>query len=141
MYNIRNHFNFAEFVQKYRKMISHNIPSNEFLEWFIGFSEGDGCFTFSKNNELIFIISQSNKDKKVLEMIKSNLGFGSINKQSKTVDRFVVRKKNDIDIIISIFNGNIILPTKKIQFYNWMNKGKNNIPIIYNNIIPSKENY
>ena len=65
---------------------------------------------------MLFIISQSNKDKEVLNIIKCNLGFGSINKQNKNVDRFIVQKKSDIDIIIYIFNGNIVLPSKKQQF-------------------------
>lgn len=137
---MKNTFNFNKFIHEYKKNYPNkNIPNKDFLEWFIGFSEGDGCFTNSKNNNILFIIFQSNKDKEVLKIIQDNLGFGSINKQNKNVDRFIVRKKSDINIIINIFNGNIILPSKKFQFKKWIvNK---DITINNNIIIPSNNNF
>ena len=52
-----------------------HIPNvdKSFLEWFIGFTEGDGSFDQSK---LAFIINQ--KDPKLLFKIKKKLGFGSV---------------------------------------------------------------
>ena len=35
-----------------------NIPSDEFIYWFIGFTEGDGCFSINKRKELTFILTQ-----------------------------------------------------------------------------------
>jgi len=58
--------------------ITRNI-NKQFINWFVGFSEGDGGFYYSNNggNErLFFKICQ--KDRTVLDYIQSNLNLGSI---------------------------------------------------------------
>lgn len=64
-------------LQKYRPQ---HIKTNDvtFLEWFIGFSEGDGCFLVSdQKTRCSFIIVQ--KDISLLYKIRTCLGFGNIN--------------------------------------------------------------
>ena len=43
---------------------------NKFLEWFIGFTEGDGSFIVS-NNKVYFDITQNINDVQVLYYIKN----------------------------------------------------------------------
>ena len=49
--------------------------NTQFLEWFIGFSEGDGSFIVS-NERCYFMINQ--KDLKILYKMKAILGFGQV---------------------------------------------------------------
>jgi hypothetical protein len=50
--------------------------SPERLQWFIGFSEGDGALITSSSGNIQFVLTQN--ELAVLENIKSALGFGSI---------------------------------------------------------------
>lgn len=55
-----NPFNFKTFLTMHKKMYP-NIPkpSQEFLEWLVGFTEGDGSFTTSSRGIPVFVITQS----------------------------------------------------------------------------------
>jgi hypothetical protein len=50
--------------------------SHNFIDWFVGFSEGDGGFYFD-NGRFYFKIRQLNP--KVLNYIKETLRFGGVN--------------------------------------------------------------
>nr|YP_010714062.1 LAGLIDADG homing endonuclease [Fuscoporia gilva]WDD39625.1 LAGLIDADG homing endonuclease [Fuscoporia gilva] len=95
-----------------------NTISDEFLIWFIGFTEGDGSFIISKTrkNILQFVITQSTEDVKILELIQKTLGFGKISKQGKRTSRYIVQDIKNIYLLILLFNGNIVLPTRKLKF-------------------------
>ena len=65
-------FNFQNFRDNYKLIYrSDNLNkiNDDFLSWFIGFTEGDGSFVISKTrqNVLHFIITQSTEDIKILE--------------------------------------------------------------------------
>jgi hypothetical protein len=55
-------------------------------------------------------------DIKILHFIKETLGFGKVIAQSANVSRFVTQNKREIELIVHLFNGNIILPSKKTRF-------------------------
>lgn len=114
-------FDFQKFYDKYS---FSTPPSRKFLSWFIGFSEGDGSFIITNRGDLCFVITQNNADIHVLEYIRETLGFGKIIKQSANSCRYVTQSKREIELIIHIFNGNIVLPSKKIRFENYV-KGFN----------------
>ena len=66
---------------------------NTFIEWFIGFAEGDGSFILNKNGYLEFKVTQSIVDAQILFFIKKNLGFGSVlvqDKKNKTHHFFLI---------------------------------------------------
>ena len=68
-------YNFDEYyflISQHKKKINR-----QFLEWFIGFTEGDGSFIVSKN-KVYFDITQSLSDIQVLYYIKKELGFGKV---------------------------------------------------------------
>jgi len=82
----------------------------------VGFTEGEGSFIVNNRGDLAFVITQATNDKHILEYIKEVLGFGKVIPQSAITSRYVTQNKREIDIIISIFNGNIILPSRQQKF-------------------------
>lgn len=121
--NKNKKFNLNLFYEEYEKLYPNNKkPNKEFLEWLIGFTEGDGSFIATKNKELFFVITQSESDLNILNLIKNNLNIGNINIQSnknKTY-RYVIRKKSDIYLICLLFNGNMVMPTKQQRFIQFL---------------------
>jgi hypothetical protein len=61
------------------------------------------------------------KDIKVLEMIYDNLKFGRVIKQGKLTYRFIVEQKILIELIVLIFNGNMLLPSRIKRFKKFLN--------------------
>jgi len=114
-----------------------------FKLWFIGFVEGDGSFIINKDGYLEFRITQSSPDAQILFLIKKELGFGVVRVQDsvRNTHCYRVRDKNNLVKLISIFNGNIFLDTRKEQFKLWLNafnlKYKENIPHIDSSFKPS----
>lgn len=130
--NKNKSFNFDMFYKEYKKAYPNNkLPNYKFLEWLIGFTEGDGCFTFNKN-DFFYIITQLDLD--ILNYIKNNLNIGNVLIQSKenNIYRYVLRKKIDIYLICLLFNGNMVLPTRQQRFITYLN-GFNEYIIKYAN--------
>lgn len=116
---MKKSFNFKEFYELYKELYPSNPqPSQEFLEWFIGFSEGEACFSVASRGDLSFIVTQSTNDVQILYYILNNLGFGSVIVQSKIqkTHRFVVQDIKNIQLICLLFNGNIVLPWRSAKF-------------------------
>jgi len=114
-------FNFKKFNNFYLPEHKKRID-NAFLEWFVGFTEGDGSFVISnsKNEKkrLFFFIVQ--KDIQALHKLRSTLGFGKIQKH-QNVHRYAISNKKDIDRLIILFNGNLILNKTNERFRLWVN--------------------
>nr|ADW79434.1 putative LAGLIDADG endonuclease [Colletotrichum lindemuthianum] len=158
-----DHFNFSNFYDKFSRYLrpvspsgglgnETTIPSTRFLSWFIGFTEGEGSFIVNNRGDLCFVITQSNTDIKILHFIKETLGFGKVIPQSANVSRFVTQNKREIEIIVHLFNGNIILPSRKtifdhfVQGFNtWVSKGRiklNTVEVKHRDLLPSlKDNW
>ena len=111
------HFNFSNFYDKLALYLPGTTPpSTRFLSWFIGFTEGEGSFIVNNRGDLGFVITQSNMDIKILHFIKETLGYGKVIAQSANVSRCVTQNKREIELIVHLFNGNIILPSRKTRF-------------------------
>ena len=115
-------FDFSLFTEKYNNYFNNSkiIPDYEFLTWFIGFSEGDGSFIINNRNDLSFVITQSTGDEQILQLIKDKLGLGRIIKQGTRTSRYIVEDKKGLELINSLFNGNIILPSKQQRFNEFL---------------------
>nr|YP_010732041.1 putative site-specific DNA endonuclease [Massjukichlorella minus]WDY12955.1 putative site-specific DNA endonuclease [Massjukichlorella minus] len=131
-----------------------NVNVQLFLEWFIGFTEGDGSFTVIKfptlrnpsNVRPCFRINQ--KHPQVLYRIKKELGFGRIHPVKEATTgaqyyRYSVYTLNHIKHLILIFNGNLILEKVRNRFACWVNAYNNlidqehfNLKIQYNSRVP-----
>lgn len=110
---MKNCFNFDAFYVLYKEMYPNKpLPSTQFLEWFIGFTEGDGCFSIATRGDLSFVVTQSTVDIHILNYIMAQLGFGSVIVQSKIqkTHRYVVQDIKHLQLICKIFNGNMVLP-------------------------------
>lgn len=127
-----NEFDFSAFYEKYNTHLPNNkIPSEKFLTWLVGFTEGEGSFIVNNRGDLAFVITQTTMDKQVLEFIQEILGFGKVISQSAITSRYVTQNKKEIDILISLFNGNLVLPKRQeifdtfVKGFNkWVTKGK-----------------
>jgi hypothetical protein len=137
-----NGFNFKNFKDCYQEKYLSKGPCNEFLTWLIGFTEGDGSFVISKTRKTLqFVITQSTEDINILHYIQQELGFGQISQQGKRTSRYVVQDLPNLYLIILLFNGNIVLPTRNKHFKDFLdnfnqkvNNGKiKNIEPIYLN--------
>lgn len=109
-------FNFDNFYRQYKKLYpTKSLPCSVFLTWFLGFAEGDGSFYVIKNGRLVFELGQSSYDKQVIERIASNLNFGKIHttKNAAKTTKFSVQDQIGTSLLISLFNGNMVLPTKQ----------------------------
>ena len=130
--SINNDFDFSTFYEKYKNHLPNNkVPSDNFLTWLIGFTEGEGSFIVNNRGDLVFVITQATVDKQILEFIKEILGFGKVIPQSAITSRYVTQNKKEIDVIISLFNGNLVLPKRQETFDNyvkgfnkWVTKGR-----------------
>jgi hypothetical protein len=150
--NTNETFDFSLFNLKYNEYFnkSRTLPENDFLTWFIGFSEGDGSFIINNRNDLSFVITQSTNDESILQLIYNNFGFGRIIKQGKRTSRYIVEDKKGLELINSLFNGNIVLPSKQQSFNEFLQlynkkviKGKiilDQIKPIKSNILPDLSN-
>ena len=86
-----------------------------FLEWFIGFSEGDGSFALDRR---AFCINQ--KDPKLLFRIKKKLGFGSVYETSDPgIWRYSVTGHTNCLRLYYLFNGNLALEKTIDRFLKW----------------------
>lgn len=116
----KNSFDFTLFYERYKNYFplaseQNNLPSEEFLTWLLGLSEGDGSFIISSKG-LNFVITQDSKDIQILNLIMSTLKIGKVTKQGLTTSRFSVQDKKGIELICALFNGNLILPSKYSDF-------------------------
>lgn len=104
-------FNYDLFYKKYHQQIDYN-----WLTWFIGFSEGDGCIT-AYNNRCKFIITQ--KESKILDHIQEVLQIGKVTLRKDGYYSYTVNNKSDIMLLASIFNGNLYLDYRIKQLSLW----------------------
>src|SRR3984885_15413202 len=143
--NTNETFDFTLFNFKYNEYFnkSRTIPEIDFLTWFIGFSEGDGSFIINNRNDLSFVITQSTDDECILQLILNKLGFGRVIKQGKRTSKYIVEDKKGLELINSLFNGNIILPSKQQSFNEFLqifNKKAIKGKILLDQIKPIKSN-
>lgn len=118
------YFNFLE----YNKVKPSHIKKidTSFLEWFIGFVEGDGSFmagtpTQKKRKTIFFCINQ--KDSKLMYKIKKKLGFGIVTQfvqNNEIYYRYAVYNFTNITRLIHLFNGNLLLNKANIRFQTWL---------------------
>lgn len=98
----------------------------EFYQWLVGFTDGDGSFSINsqtlKNGKikwsLFFKIGQSNYNLRVLYYIKKQLGYGSVQLETKTTNAdFRIRDRKIINkIIFPIFDKYPLLTSKYFEY-------------------------
>ncbi|CAK7920264.1 putative LAGLIDADG endonuclease (mitochondrion) [[Candida] anglica] len=129
--NYKN-FDFLEFYNLYKKFYPRNeLPNSKFLEWFIGFFEGEGNFSVMERGDLAIRVTQ--KDKEMLKYMQKEFGFGSVMAQNKekSMYKWVMTKKREMYMMCLLLNGNLVLPIRYIKFSEFM--AKLNIKLVKNN--------
>ena len=102
--------------------------SNNFNNWLVGVTDGDGCFYFNKtkNGSWTFSwqIAQSSYNLRLLYFIKSKLKIGTVNVSSNKKSMALYRVRNRthlIKYILPIFDDHLLL-TSKYFTYNFFRK-------------------
>lgn len=92
-----------------------------FLQWLVGFFEGDGSFIHT-NKAYNFVITQGDDNIEILYHIQEILGFGSIYKQGPRTSRWIVQNLVDVHKMLCILNGNLVLPSRQKHFVEYLNQ-------------------
>jgi LAGLIDADG endonuclease len=102
---------------KKKKLMGLN---HKFLEWFIGFTEGQiSCCFYIEKGKSCFSIHLNLVDLPVLIEIKTQLNIGTVNIHKKNAAEFRVNSPKEIGLLIEIFNGKFYLKNRQIQFEGW----------------------
>ena len=111
----------------------------KFLEWFIGFAEGDGSFVVT-GGKSVFSIHLHIVDLPLLYKIQTELNMGNVYFKDNSAT-LIIKAKKDVATLIDIFNGNIFLNKRKIQFAKWVEnynlKNKTNVKLKKNEFYPT----
>ncbi len=92
-----------------------------FFEWFVGFTDGDGCFSFSKQGTsfgFTFKLTQSVYNSRVLYFIKSQLLHGSITSDGPYLLQFRIRDQQVLKSVICPIFDLYLLHTSKYYSYS-----------------------
>lgn len=110
-------YDFLEFYSKYKEIKPNNkLPDKEFLEWFIGYFEGNGLFLLPKRDDISIIIELSEEDILKYIILNINIGLVLLHSKKDKLYRWIVNKRRDIYLLVLLLNGNITLPLKYIKF-------------------------
>lgn len=97
------------------------ILDASFLDWFIGFVEGDGSFNCLKREDRTtaeYSLSIKQKDHRVLEYIRDQFGFGTIYSDTGYY-KLVFQRREYLLQIIAICSGNMKLTPRLQLFETW----------------------
>ena len=109
--------------------LKNQLPptQKEFIEWFVGFTDAEGCFSIiiknGKTASLAFTIELHKDDVEVLYKIASALGVGRVlvNK-NKDSALFFISKFEDINsVLIPLFKNYPLQTTKHLDFISFAN--------------------
>ncbi len=132
-------FNFSQY---YNNTTNPNPPSASWLEWFVGFTEGDGAI-LSSGGRARFVLTQ--KEGAILFHIQEVLGFGTV-RHFGTYYRFIVESNEGaagpIVMLTHIFNGNLVLQHRINQLEAWfatISTMAVHAPLILASVLPTLE--
>ena len=121
-------FNFTQFYTLRGDTID---ISPKFLQWLIGFFEGDGHF-----DKKIFSITQSSSNLETLDLIQTTLGLGNVylhntytiqDGSERSTHRFsTYADPFSAAQVALLFNGHLITDTKLTAFQTWFTEWENN---------------
>ncbi len=131
------------FIENYAHFFKDNFKKdNNWLSWFIGFSEGDGAILEHKGRSS-FVLTQ--KDDTVLHEICETLKIGIVkhfydNNGNKKYSRYIVSENKGIFLLYLLLNGNLVLQHRINQLTKWNtalnNANKFNFALFFTTKVP-----
>lgn len=121
-------FNFDLF---YKYGHAHHVCriDESYLEWFIGFYEGDGSIYSSQTQyskkRLSFQITQ--KDRQFIEKLRYTFGYGNISNETRKTGvywKWTLESKETIEKIAYLLYGNLVWPARQLQYIEWIQTGQ-----------------
>lgn len=104
------------------------------IYWFVGFIEGDGAIQYYDKTGPLLVLTQ--KEGKIQYNIKEKQNIGRITYNKKNdYYRWIVNKKTDIQLILEILNGRLVLQKRANQLKKWINWLRYNDPINYSQLL------
>jgi hypothetical protein len=118
LYSMRGTLNFRRLLSTNGKNSQY---SDEFCQWLVGFTDGDGSFSIVKSGgsyRLHFGLSQSFYNIRILYYIKSVLGYGSVTKYEgdKSAQLRITDRKTLANVIFPIFDKYPLLTSKYFNY-------------------------
>lgn len=118
---------FPNTIKAPRPLVSnYTIPDPQ---WIAGFTSGEGCFMIKISKsptsrlglgvQLIFQITQNNRDEELMKCILAYFGCGMLVKDGTKIVFFVRKFSDIIDIIIPFFNNYKIVGVKLQDYLDW----------------------
>ena len=108
---------------QYNVLNINTDKNNEFLQWFVGFSDAESAFMINiKNNRevhFVFQITLHIADIAVLYTIRENLGIGLVSIKGTTASFRVHSFQTIVDFIIPIFDRFPLLTLKQLDYIDW----------------------
>ena len=102
----------------------------KFKEWFVGYTDGDGCFNIYLNEKsekitLTFKISQKANNEQVLHYMKKELGIGKVRKDKLGMAHLLIRDQKGIDEkVIPLFEEYPLRTEKKYSYEKYLESYK-----------------
>ena len=110
-----------ENYSSHQRLNEEYLKNNEdwFEQWLVGMTDGDGSFTIARQNDkwsLVFKITQSRYNLRLLYYIKRQLGVSTVTKD-KTKGQILIRDRKKIaKFIIPIFDKYPLLTSKQFNY-------------------------
>ena len=114
--------NFTTFRTLYTKLGFSNFISDNWLYWFVGFTEGDGAF-LTYNGRPRFVLTQ--KEESILQHIVKVLGFGVVRRidtRGSVYYRYFVEDFTGVLLLALIFNGKFATINRVTQLGKWFDE-------------------
>lgn len=110
------------------------MSNNNFLDWLVGFSEGDGSFIVPSRGSNRFELWQSAQDAEVLYHIKTNLGFGKVvfPKYRPDMAIYLVTDSTHLEYLKVVFASRIRTENTWTRYHNFYNIDLPNTTVIKN---------
>ena len=122
----------------------HHIPriTESFLEWFIGFFEGNGSLSYTQKRVYHRVrygksytdivcerlhFSVCHTERHIIEKIAITFGFGRVvhfTQQGKTYCRWTLDSKKSLSNMAYLLSGNLIFAIRQQQFLDWVRVGQ-----------------
>lgn len=121
---IHNKYNTSETEQIARFRINRDKREtfNNFVPWFVGYTDGDGCFNVYVNEKsnkisLTFKLSQKSNNMQVLYYMKSQLSCGQVRQDKRGMAHLLIRNKEMIKLnVIPLFETFPLLSSKYFDY-------------------------